>query len=50
MTLFIQAQKQKKLSIKMTLMMYFNQSILQFYAGLLIQSFIIILLFQSIIL
>ena len=57
---FSQTHKQKQLSMKVTLIMCFNQSILQLYQtyknlkekaqiGLLIQSLIILLLFQSII-
>ena len=57
---FSQTYKQKQLSMKVTLIMCFNQSILQLYQtyknlkekaqiGLLIQSLIILLLFQSII-
>ena len=59
MTCFIQTQKQKQLSMKVILMMYLNQIILQLYqvqkviqeqvqAGLLIQSLSIILVFQNI--
>ena len=57
---FSQTYKQKQLSMKVTLIMCFNQSILHLYQtyknlkekaqiGLLIQSLIILLLFQSII-
>ena len=57
MTLFIHTPKHKQLSMKVTLMMCFNQSILQLYqtyknlqgkaqAGLLIQSQIIMLVLQ----
>ena len=55
---FIQTQKQKKLLTKVTLTMYLNQSIVLLYQiyknhsekiqiGLLIQSYIKILIFQS---
>ena len=48
MTLFIETQKQKKLSMKVALMMCLNQTILKkVEAGLLIQSLVIILVFQK---
>ena len=63
LTIFIQTPKQKQLSMKVTLIMCFNQSILQLQqayknknlqenaqVGLLIQSLIILLVFQSMIL
>ena len=61
MTLFIQTQKQKQLLMIATLMMYLNQFMVEscqtyknylekVHVGLLIQSEIIILLFQSTIL
>ena len=59
MTLFVQTEKEKLLSMKVTLMVYLNQSILQLYqtyqhlyenvqAGLSIQSLSIILVYQNI--
>ena len=61
MTLFIQTQKQKKLSMTVTLNRYLNQSILHLYqtyenleekfqARLFIQSLVTLLVFQNIIL
>ena len=48
MTLFTETQKQKKLSMKVALMMCLNQTILKkVEAGLLIQSLVIILVFQK---
>ena len=48
MTLFIETQKQKKLSMQVALMMCLNQTILKkVEAGLLIQSLVIILVFQK---
>ena len=61
MIIFIPAQKKKWLSMEVALMMRFNQAILQLYqiyenlhkkvqGGLLIQSLIILLVFQTAIL